>query len=132
MLQLFMRLKNIFRKFILLDLLLIILAISTLFFENETITSFNEYFNQTTDMFNFVALIYFIILLTSLYFLYKFKKIGKQLYVFTFIFGVILSLLMGTHAQNSISYVIDGLSWANSGAIVVLLYFSPIKKEINE
>ena len=88
-----MNLKNIFKKFVLLDLLLIILVILTIFFENEMITSFNEHVNQTTDMFGFVALIYFVVWLVSLYFLYKFKKNGKQLYLFTFIFGVILSFL---------------------------------------
>ena len=127
-----MNLKNIFKKFVLLDLLLIILVILTIFFENEMITSFNEHVNQTTDMFGFVALIYFVVWLVSLYFLYKFKKNGKQLYLFTFIFGVILSLLMGASAQSSISYVVDGLGWANSGAILALLYFSPIKKEFDK
>jgi hypothetical protein len=29
-------------------------------------------------------------------------------------------------------YVIDGLGWANSGAILILLYFSPIKKEFEK
>ena len=127
-----MELKNIFKKFVLLDLLLIILVILTLFFEDETINSFNEYANQTTSMFAFVTLVYIAVWLVSLYFLYKFKKNGKQLYFFTFIFGIILSLLMGASAQSAISYVIDGLGWANSGAILALLYFSPIKKEFNK
>tara|TARA_B100001063_G_C16684438_1_gene513586 strand:- start:96 stop:479 length:384 start_codon:yes stop_codon:yes gene_type:complete len=127
-----MELKNIFKKFVLLDLLLFILVIITLFFEDETISSFNEYANQTTDMFAFVSLVYLAVWLVSLYFLYKFKKNGKQLYFFTFIFGIILSLLMGASAQSAISYIIDGLSWANSGAILALLYFSPIKKEFNK
>ena len=126
-----MNLKNIFKKLVLLDLLLIILLISTLFFENETIASFNEHVDQTTDMFGLVALIWLVIWLVSLYFLYKFKKNGKQLYFFTFVFAIILSLLMGASAQSSISYVLDGLGWANSGAILALLYFSPIKKEFD-
>ena len=127
-----MNLKNIFKKFVLLDLLLIILLISTLFFENEMIASFNEHVDQTTDMFSLVALIWLVIWLVSLYFLYKFKKNGKQLYFFTFVLGIILSLLMGASAQSSISYVLDALSWANSGAILTLLYFSPIKKEFDK
>ena len=132
MLVLIMNLKNIFKKFVLLDLLLIILLISTLFFENETIASFNEHVDQTTDMFSLVALIWLVIWLVSLYFLYKFKKNGKQLYFFTFVLGIILSLLMGASAQSSISYIVDGLGWANSGAILTLLYFSPIKKEFDK
>ena len=114
-------------------MLLLIFIILALFFEDETVSSFNEYAaDQTTNMFAFVTLVYLIIWLVSLYFLYKFKKNGKQLYFFTFIFGIILSLLMGASAQSAISYVIDGLSWANSGAILALLYFSPIKKEFDK
>ena len=124
-----MNLKDIFKKFILLDFLLLLLSISSLFFENETIISFNESVSPMSDMFGLIVLIYLFTLLICLFFLYKFKKIGKQLYLFLFILGVILSLLMGDSAQGPISYVVDGLSWTNSGVILTLLYFSPIKKE---
>ncbi len=127
-----MNLKDIFKRFVIVDLALVVLGILTIFFENETISSFNEYSNQTTSMMGFITIVYLIVWLVSLYFLYKFKKNGKQLYLFIFIFGIILSLLMGDYAQSSISYVVDGLSWANSGAILVLLYFSPIKKEFDK
>jgi len=127
-----MNLKNIFKKFVLIDLLLIIVGVSALFFENETIMSFNENVDPTSGMFDLIGLIYILAWLISLYFLYKFKQIGKQFYFFIFIFGIILSLLMGASAQSSISYVLDGLSWANSGVILALLYFSPIKKEFDK
>ena len=127
-----MNLKNIFKKFVLLDLLLIVLGVSTLFFENETILSFNENVDPMSDMLGLITLIYLVAWLICLYFLYKFKQIGKQFYFFIFIFGIILSLLMGATAQGPITYVLDGLSWANSGAILVLLYFSPIKKEFDK
>ena len=124
-----MNLKNTFKKFVLFDLLLLILGISSLFFENDTIISFNESVNPMSDMYGLVVLLYLVAFLVCLFFLYKFKKVGKQLYLFLFIFGVLLSLLMGDSAQGSISYVIDGLAWANAGIILSLLYFSPIKKE---
>ena len=127
-----MNLKNIFKKFVLIDLLLVIVGISTLFFENETIMSFNENVDPTSGMFDLIGLIYILAWLISLYFLYKFKQIGKQFYFLIFIFGIILSLLMGASAQGPITYVLDGLSWANSGAILALLYFSPIKKEFDK
>ena len=127
-----MNLKNIFKKFVLIDLLLVILGVSTLFFENETIMSFNENVDPTSDMFDLITLIYLVAWLICLYFLYKFKQIGKQFYFLIFIFGIILSLLMGASAQGPITYVLDGLSWANSGAILALLYFSPIKKEFDK
>jgi hypothetical protein len=124
-----MNLKNTFKKFVLFDLLLLILGVSSLFFENDTIISFNESVNPMSDMYGLVVLLYLVAFLVCLFFLYKFKKVGKQLYLFLFIFSVLLSLLMGDSAQGPISYVIDGLSWANAGVILSLLYFSPIKKE---
>ena len=53
-----MNLKNIFKKFVLLELLLIVLGVSTLFFENETILSFNENVDPTSDMLDLITLIY--------------------------------------------------------------------------
>jgi len=110
-----MNLKNTFKKFVLFDLLLLILGVSSLFFENDTIISFNESVNPMSDMYGLVVLLYLVAFLVCLFFLYKFKKVGKQLYLFLFIFGVLLSLLMGDSAQGPISYVIDGLGWANAG-----------------
>ena len=130
-----MNLKNIFKKFVLIDLLLTILIIFSLFFQNEMVTIFNESINPQnymSDMIIFISLIYLIIYLVSLYLLYKFKPVGKQIYLFVFILGAILSLLTGTNAYGPIQYVLDGLGWANTGAILVLLYFSPIKKEFDK
>ena len=124
-----MNLKNTFKKFVLLDLLLLIFGVSSLFFENETIISFNESVDPMSDMYGLVVLLYLIAYLSCLFFLYKFKKVGKQSYLFLFIFGVLLSFLMGDSAQGPLSYVVDGLGWANAGVILSLLYFSPIKKE---
>ena len=124
-----MILKNTFKKFVLLDLLLLILGVLSLFYENESIISFNESVDPMSEMYGLVVLIFLVAYLICLFFLYKFIKVGKQMYLFLFILGVLLSLLMGDSAQSSIAYVVDGLGWANAGAILVLLYFSPIKKE---
>jgi len=69
-----MNLKNTFKKFVLLDLFLLILGISSIFFENETIISFNESVNPMSDMFGLIILFYFIAFLFCLFCLYKFKK----------------------------------------------------------
>jgi K+-sensing histidine kinase KdpD len=100
-----------------------------LFYENESIISFNESVDPMSEMYGLVVLIYLVAYLICLFFLYKFKKVGKQMYLFLFILGVLLSILLGDSAQSSIAYVVDGLGWANAGAILSLLYFSSIKKE---
>ena len=130
-----MNLKIIFKRVILLDLLLLILIFISTFFESELVIAFNESISQSnnmSDMLIVIALVFFLLYLVNLYLLYKFKNIGKQMYLFLFILGSILVLLMGIGAYDPIFYLLDGLGWANSGAILVFLYFTPIKKEFEK
>ena len=130
-----MNLKIIFKRLILLDLSILILAIISIFYESEIVVAFNESANPPNDMTNMLGVIAIILLvfyLVNLYLLYKFKNIGKQMYLFLFIFGSIYSLLLGINASDPILYLIDGLGWATSGAILVFLYFTPIKKEFEK
>ena len=127
-----MNLKIIFKRLILLDLSLLILMIIAVFYESEVVVAFNESVNPSSDisnMLDWIALIILVLFLVNLYLLYKFKSIGKQMYLFLFIIGSILSLLTGINAADPIFYLLDGFGWACSGAILVFLYFTPIKKE---
>ena len=128
-----MNLKTIFKRLILLDLSLIILIIVAVFFESKEVADFNMYFendysNAILVIFGIVLLIYLI----NLFLLYKFKSIGKQIYLILFIVFIVLNLLLPPSAMDSWLYVLDGLGMATSGAILVLLYFSPIKKEFEK
>ena len=130
-----MNLKTIFKRLIQVDLSIFILAIIAVFFESEIVVSFNESVNPSNEMdgiLGIIALFFLAIYLVNLYLLYKFKNIGKQMYLFLFIFISIFSLLMGINAYDPIFYLIDGLGWAISGAILVFLYFTPIKEELPE
>ena len=128
-----MNLKTIFKRLILLDLSLIILIIVAVFFESKEVADFNMYFendysNAILAIFGIVLLIYLI----NLFLLYKFKSIGKQIYFILFIVFIVLSFLLPPTATDSLLYTLEGLGMANSGAILVLLYFSPIKKEFEK
>ena len=130
-----MNLKIIFKRLILLDLSLLILMIIAVFYESEVVVAFNESVNPSSDisnMLDWIALIILVLFLVNLYLLYKFKSIGKQMYLFLFIIGSILSLLTGINAADPIFYLLDGFGWACSGAILVFLYFTPIKKEFDK
>ena len=130
-----MDLKIIFKRLILLDLSLLILIFISAFFESEIVIAFNEGISQSNnmnDMLVVIALVFLVLYLVNLYLLYKFKNIGKQMYLFLFILGSILMLLMGIGAYDPIFYLLDGLGWASSGAILVFLYFTPIKKEFEK
>ena len=128
-----MNLKTIFKRLILLDLSLIILIIVAVFFETKEVADFNMYFEN--DYSNALLIIFgigLLIYLINLFLLYKFKSIGKQIYLILFIVLMVLSLLSPPNAMDSWLYVLDGLGMANSGAILVFLYFTPIKKEFDK
>ena len=128
-----MNLKTIFKRLILVDLSLIILIIVAVFFESKEVADFNMYFEN--DYSNTLLIIWgigLLIYLINLFLLYKFKSIGKQIFLILFIVFLVLSLLAPPSAADSWLYVLDGLGMANSGAILVLLYFSPIKKEFEK
>jgi len=128
-----MNLKTIFKRLILLDLLLIVLIIASFFLESAEVADFNRYFEN--DFSNNLLIVFgigYLIYIINLFLLYKFKRIGKQIFLVLFIVFVILNLILPPHAADSLLYVLDGLGWANSGAILVFLYFTPIKKEFDK
>ena len=128
-----MNLKTIFKRLILLDLLLIILLVVSVFFESEEVADFNKYFeSEFSNSLLIIGGILYLIYLINLFLLYKFKSIGKQIYLILFIVLVILNLILPPHATDSLLYVLDGLGWSVSGALLILLYFSPIKKEFEK
>ena len=131
-----MNLKKNFQKVILIDLTLMILLAIGFFYQSETILAFNESMNPSNNLndmlLGVIALIFLILYLVNLYLLYKFKNLGKQMYLFIFIMGIVISLLSGTNASGPVMYTIDGLGWSISGVILGFLYFSPIKKEFEK
>ncbi len=128
-----MNLKTIFKRLILLDLLLIILMVVAFAFESTEVADFNKYFeSEFSNSLLIIGGILMLIYLINLFLLYKFKSIGKQMYLILFVLLIVLTLLSPQSAMDPWLYVIDGLGWANSGAILILLYFSPIKKEFEK
>ena len=127
-----MNLKTIFKRLVLLDLSLLILIIVSVFFESEEVLRFNESLDPISNMILTLSGIFLLVYLINLFLLYRFISIGKQMYLIVFVLGIIFSLIVGAGAVEPWLYVIDGLGWSVSGAILVLLYFSPIKKEFEK
>ena len=127
-----MSLKTIFKRLVLLDLFLLILIIVSVFFESEEVLRFNESLDPISNMILALSGIFLLVYLINLFLLYRFISIGKQMYLIVFVLGIIFSLIVGAGAVDPWLYVIDGLGWSVSGAILVLLYFSPIKKEFEK
>ena len=126
--------KKIFRKLILIELALIVLMLISIFIESEEIAYMNEQLSSGfSDVYILIggifAVIVLLMYLVNLFLLYKFKNIGKPMYLALFLVMALGSLLGGPIVHEPSDYLIDGLGWAMSGAILVFLYFTPIKKE---
>ena len=74
------------------------------------------------------TLILTLVHLVSIFMLYAFVKIGKILFVGSFILFLALSLFSGVVILDHIDYFLDGLHGFGSGAIILMLYSSPIKE----
>ena len=128
-----MKLKLIFKRLVLLNLFvsLILLAITLLETESSQVLDFNNSV-AVNDSFMLLALVWIFAFFVSLYFIYKFKKIGRQLFFYVFVIGIIMIVFGGPIAFDAASYALDSLATAISGAIIVLSYFSPLNKEFKK
>ena len=126
-----MSLKTIFKRLILLDFLLFLVIISSAFFESKEVMNFNESV-PIADSFLILAVVWLLAALVSLYLLYNFKKIGKQLYLGVFISGLVIALIGGPIASDAWMYVLDAIECSIGGVLIFILYFTPIKKEFEK
>ena len=125
-----MKLITIFKRLIIASFLIYLFFILSTFIISESLKV--TYFNDSVDpgdTFYLFVLIWIIASLINLYLLYNFKKLGKQMFLYIFITSLILSLFGGPVASDPIFYIIDGLGMAVSGALLVMLYYTPISKK---
>lgn len=129
-----MNLDLIFKRLILIDVAIISLFIALAVFipESDVVSDFNLNIPEQHNFYYILIFVWLIIFYISIYLLYNFKPLGKQLYLANFIFVILLDLFGGPVALDEWVYVIDILTSALSGAILVLLYFSPLKKKFNK
>src|SRR6056300_942209 len=129
-----MDLNLIFKRLVLIDVAIISFFLVTAIFipESEVVSDFNLNIPEQHNFYYILIFVWLIIFYISIYLLYNFKPLGKQLYLANFIFVILLDLFGGPVALDEWVYVIDILTSALSGAILVLLYFSPLKKKFNK
>ena len=75
-----------------------------------------------------LSLILFFLYLLSLNLLYRFISYGRHLYLSLIIAGLLLNYLSGSVLYTSFGSVLDQIGGIISGAILILLYYSPIKE----
>ena len=120
----------IFKRLILTYLLIALFFIIAPFFVSQSLKV--SYFNNSVDRnnaYNLLYIIWMIVSLVSLYLLYTFKKPGKQLFMIVFLASIALTLFGGPVASDPIYYTLEGLGLAIVGALLIMLYYTPISKK---
>ena len=125
-----MDIEKVFKNIVLLDLAIIVLLFVSIVMEPEEIAKISESLDTGIWDENTITIIFMgflIVYLINLILLYKFISFGKVLYLILFILGIALPLTTGPVISSSFTYTLEWIGGASSGAILVLLYFSPIK-----
>ena len=120
----------IFKRLILTYLLIALFFIIAPFFISQSLKV--SYFNNSVDRnnaYNLLYIIWMIVSLVSLYLLYFFKKPGKQLFTIVFLASSALTLFGGPVASDPIYYTLEGLGLAIVGALLIMLYYTPISNK---
>ncbi len=128
-----MEIEKIFKNLIVLDFaILLLIVISSMYQSKEIIDLYDQlndgYLSNFENFSRIISLILFFLYLLSLNLLYRFISYGKPLYLFLIISGIIINYLSGTVIYTSFGGILDQIGGIVSGAILILLYYSPIKK----
>ena len=127
--------EKIFKNIILTQVVLFVTLIA-IGIADESANPVNE--DLSFNLIDGISLIFFIGYIISIILLYKFKSLGKKLFVLIFILGFITSLFEGQDsfiiefssftptisAVENLLYVVDGM-------ILAALYFTSIKEKFD-
>ncbi len=127
-----MEIEKIFKNIIIIDFaFLILIAINTMYQPLEITDIKNNlndgYLTKFDSLSSILGIVLFFLYLITLNLLYKFISFGKQLYLFVVIAGITFNYLNGSVVYTSFSGLLEQIGGIISGAILILLYFSPIK-----
>ena len=127
-----MEIEKIFKYLILSDFIVMILIVVSSMYQSSEISALNENLNDglLSNFENFsriVSISLFFLYLFTLNLLYRFISYGKPLYSFLVVVGIVLNYFSGSVIFTSFSGVLDQIGGLISGAILILLYFSPVK-----
>ena len=127
--------EKIFKNIILTQVVLFVTLIA-IGFADESANPVNE--DLSFNLIDGISLIFFIGYIISIILLYKFKSLGKKLFVLIFILGFITSLFEGQDSFiiefSSFTPVIsafENLLYVVDGMILAALYFTSIKEKFD-
>ena len=127
-----MEIEKIFKNLILIDFGVLILIVISSLYQPQAITDISDVLNDGLlanfeDISRIVSLVLFFLYLITLNLLYRFITYGKPLYLFLIVSGLLFNYLNGSVIYTSFGGLLDQVGGIISGAILILLYYSPIK-----
>ena len=127
-----MEIEKIFKNLILIDFGVLTLMVISSMYQPQEITNIYNSLNDglMSDFENIsriVSIGLFFLYLITLNLLYRFISYGKPLYLFLIITGILFNYLNGSVIYTSFGGLLDQIGGIISGAILILLYYSPIK-----
>ena len=129
-----MNLENIFKNIIKIQFLFIVAILITIGIEDGVGGVDVELFVALLmeDTLFLLLVTYLVVYVVNFYFLYKFKPIGKTLYLPLIILGFILSTLVSSEQNTSVDLLFEWIDGLLSGLVIALLYFTDIKDKFKE
>ena len=130
-----MDLEKIFKNLIFIDVAIIVMMFIAVINEPAHITALGETVDQgiyETEAGLIFTLIHFIAYLVNLILLYKYVSFAKPLYLILFVVAILLSLMGGITVSDPFSATLIWVGGSVSGAMLILLYYSPIKTKFEK
>ncbi len=128
-----MEIEKIFKNLILIDFTILILIVISTFYQSNQYSEVYQYLDKglLANYGNFksiISIILFFLYLFTLNLLYRFIYYGKSLYLLIIIAGLLLNYFNGSVIYTAYGGILDQIGGIISGALLVLLYFSPVKE----
>ena len=132
-----MEIEKIFKNLILIDFAVLVLIVISTIYQPNDLSQIHQYLEKglLSNYKNFttiLSLVLFFLYLLSLNLLYRFIYIGKQLYLFLIISGLLLNFFNGSVVYSAYGGILDQVGGLISGAILILLFYSPIRENFKK
>ena len=125
-----MKIENFFKYLILTNIFLFISIILSFKYQSITVIELSKNLDKgffDTSLGLLIVIFILILYIFALYCLYNFKKFGKNLFLYVVLFYILCILLGKIQILNPITYSLQYIATLTDGAILTLIYFSPIK-----
>lgn len=129
-----MEIEKIFKNLILVDFSILILIVISSMYQSENILEINKQLEggilaNYEEFLRILSIVLFFCYLITLNLLYLFISYGKKLYIILIVSGLLINYFNGSVVYTSFGSVLDQIGGMVTGAILILLYYSPISQK---